>query len=631
MTFVEDWERSRGIQIQKKAEPKKPGGLGGFLSSLLPTGGGVGGALAGAAGGAALGSAVPIVGTAIGGLLGAIAGGAGGSAVGKFGQNALEGKQDLGEGVGEEALIGGLTSTPITGGLKLLKGAAKAPFVEGAFKKGVQEAGASAIPNRAVGLREKAALEIGGDNTAKTGVLSRLQKSAQAADAKASGIGTGKAINGKTITPKRSDELYTFGRERGVASGTPQQQAESAQRLFDDSSRALDESLTRIDRPITGSEITQLRRGVRDRVKNDAAVTSTTKTQDAFDKKIMNARSVKELEDIRKEADTIAYNARGANKTSAAAQARHVRETIDEFVTGLDDGYKMAKSDFINSKDLLELMSKNAGAKQQSVSVLGTTIPVPPVVPGAISKGTGLLARSNKDAAAKAAEEVMLPKGQGVLGAVTRESLLGTRPSMGAEAMPDEAAALDEAALAGADLGLGAEAEVDETAQIQERIKTAALQALAAGDTKGLENIVKVAGLLESFAGPAAKRKTEAQVAREEAYGISQDALKALDEGGVATGPVLGALEDFKGIFNAGDQKSIDFNRKVGALRSAIVKARGGSAVTDTELRLIDEFVPKKGDSDQVLRSKLQYIADTFGKASADFEPNTLDEITAQQ
>jgi hypothetical protein len=137
-------ELARQLEEQKKKQAPK----GNLLTSLIPTGGGIGGALAGGAAGAAAGSVVPVVGTAIGGLLGAILGGAGGSALGKVGENAIEGQADLGQGVGEEALWGGVTSLPLGAGLKLARAGVKAGTGIGAKTAGqlVQEAGAATVP-----------------------------------------------------------------------------------------------------------------------------------------------------------------------------------------------------------------------------------------------------------------------------------------------------------------------------------------------------------------------------------------------------------------------------------------------------------------------------------------------------
>lgn len=129
----------------KNAQSSQP--KGNFLTGLIPTGGGIGGALAGGAAGAAIGSAVPVVGTAVGGLLGAILGGAGGSALGKVGQNAVEGEADLGKGVAQEALLGGVTSTPIGAGLKIARAGAKVATGLGKKSAGdlIQEAGIQTV------------------------------------------------------------------------------------------------------------------------------------------------------------------------------------------------------------------------------------------------------------------------------------------------------------------------------------------------------------------------------------------------------------------------------------------------------------------------------------------------------
>lgn len=186
--LYEQWLQSESGQQQAKldrvnelvAARKKSGqseSKGNFLTSLIPTGGGVGGALAGGAAGAAIGSAVPVVGTAIGGLLGAILGGAGGSALGKFGENAVEGQQNLGQGVAQEALLGGLTSTPLGAVGKIARaGGALAKGSTAAAGQLVKEAGASAIPRAATDLQAKAAAEAGASGAASTAAPSLIQR-----------------------------------------------------------------------------------------------------------------------------------------------------------------------------------------------------------------------------------------------------------------------------------------------------------------------------------------------------------------------------------------------------------------------------------------------------------------------
>lgn len=146
----EKLQKIKELSDKKKKEPEQPAQKGNFLTSLIPSLGGTGGALGGAAAGAGIGTALlPGIGTAAGGLLGAILGGAGGSALGKVGENAIEGETNLGKGVAGEALMGGVTSLPLTAGLKLAGVGGK--LLTGAGKgigQGIVDAGAKVAPGQ---------------------------------------------------------------------------------------------------------------------------------------------------------------------------------------------------------------------------------------------------------------------------------------------------------------------------------------------------------------------------------------------------------------------------------------------------------------------------------------------------
>lgn len=100
-------------------------------------------------------------------------------------------------------------------------------------------------------------------------------------------------------------------------------------------------------------------------------------------------------------------------------------------------------------------------------------------------------------------------------------------------------------------------------------------------------------------------KKTEAQIAREEAIELAQSALTDLSAGGITTGLLQGPAEELKAIFNAADQPTLDFNRKISMLKATIAKARAGTSFTPGEENLLNQYVPKIGDSDQLLNSKL--------------------------
>jgi hypothetical protein len=638
MALIQDLQRELGetpasqVRRKKEEKKKKPSGISGLIASLLPTGGGIGGAIAGGAAGAAAGSVVPVIGTGIGGLLGAIAGGAGGSAAGKFGQNAINQEEDLGKGVAQEAILGGLTSTPITAGGKLIKGAVQQGIGrQGALKQAAKEAGGLSIPRSAKGLREKAALDISQDITAKapkTGILSRMQNKAARTDANVSGLGVGKSLKGETITPKRSTELYDFARSKGVSSGSPTQQAEAAQRLFDDTTTSLSTSLNAINRKLEPLESKVITDSLTKSISKAKGVGKELNTDTKkFISQIKSAKDIKTLEKLRQEADDLAFTARGAGKTQAAKQAQEVRKSIDGFVTKLSGDYKAVKSDYQNAKDLLKLSSQNVASGKGGLDIFGNKVGTN-VIPGAISKGSGLLARASKDAASKAADDVQaglslagqdMSRGQGLLGTVARQSLLGSRPELAQEEVISDETGLDELALddqLAADQ-FGQDTQMDEMAQIQENLKSAALEALANGDTKGLDNIMAVADLYSKFnpksSSPAlttsqATRAAAAQNALNDVPMI-EDAIKSGKLG--AAKAIPGASTQLgRRILGTEDLDAALFN-----MADNILRARSGAAAPEAEVkRFVDTFLPGALDSEEAKKHKLdRAIREMYG------------------
>lgn len=122
---------------QSQLPKKKPQKGKDFWTDQISTGGGIGGALAGGATGAAIGSVVPGVGTAIGGLAGAILGGALGSGGGELAENYITGEKDKFKNVGQEALLGGVTSLPFGAGLKVARAGVK--LATGVGKTGARD------------------------------------------------------------------------------------------------------------------------------------------------------------------------------------------------------------------------------------------------------------------------------------------------------------------------------------------------------------------------------------------------------------------------------------------------------------------------------------------------------------
>jgi hypothetical protein len=331
----------------KNIPKQKTKGRGGFLTSLIQEGGAAGGAVAGGAAGAAAGSVVPVLGTAIGGILGAgiggLVGGLGGSAVEqKVRDDEVDWKKAAGEG-----LLSGATGAIAPGGAGAL--------LKAGVKKGTQEAA---------------------EQTATKGsLLSKFKQGAKDTSSKGYGVEVGQGVGrGQVRTPDQAAQVTDFitnGAQKygGIRAGKPIDQARDAQNVHNNVVKQLDATLTKIDRPLDPTESNTIVNNIVGKIKENAAITKGTATADKLSSKVQNAKSIKELEAIRREADDLAYTSNGAGKTSAAAQARSVRDSIDEFITPLSPEYKAIKGDYRLSKDALDSTSK--------ASKGATGIPVP--------------------------------------------------------------------------------------------------------------------------------------------------------------------------------------------------------------------------------------------------------------
>lgn len=352
------------LAVDRQNVVAKPKDNGNWFTNSLSTVGGILGGIGGSFFG-------PGIGTAAGGAVGAGAG--------KWLENLFEGNKDLGDGVLGEAAFGTLGG--IGKGVKAISGAA------GALKGGGSLRDAGSILRSGVPRATEAA------STKGSSMLGRFATRAQEFDAKTSGMGVGQKLNGQVITPKKSQELYEFARSRGVNPGSPIGQARQAEQILQNTTKSLDDSLNTINRSVTNNELADLTATATRKVRENAAVTGSTKTLGKFSEKIAKAKDIKALEAIRREADDLAYSATGAKKTSAAAQAKAVRETIDDFLSAISPDYKVIKGDYRNAKDILELTTKNAGSGKGGLDILGNKVGSS-FIPAAGSKGSAILAKA---------------------------------------------------------------------------------------------------------------------------------------------------------------------------------------------------------------------------------------------
>jgi len=629
---IAGFERSFGQQRTNAPVAKK----GNFLTSLIPTAGGTAGALGGAAAGAALGSVVPVVGTAVGGLLGALLGGAGGSAIGKVGENVVEGESDLGKGVAGEALLGGLTSTPLTAGFKLAKAGAKVATGIGktSAKQLTQEAGQLAIPKRANTLQALAGQEIadtaaGTTTRASGGLANTLRGAATNADTRTSGFGVGQKLKGNTITPERSAELYDFARTNGIKPGTPISQAKSAQDLLNKTTADLDSTLESINRTVSKDEINAINAAAAAKVAEDATITGTTRTLDKLAGKVTNAKDIKALEAIRREADNIAFNQNGAGKTSAAAQARSIRESIDDAITALSPEYKATKGAYVNAKDILELSSKNANSTKGGLNILGNSIGSQ-VIPGGISKAASAIGGAGNTLVSAGANTT----GQGIFGAATRESLLGQRPGLTGDVPIDETLVQDPLAaeqvqrpstLTGEAMNSNTLTQPAASNPFGISLSDVAAQmtnALSTGDTKGYATLADLYDRINEYesAQNTVAKPLSAEASKTVANATSGlESLNALEgminQGGVPKGTIVPGRSLVGGL-GANVLGTSTYDTTARNIQDVITRLRSGAAITDQEAAFYNSQLPQAFDDPEAIAAKLGVFRDLFSRVA---------------
>lgn len=275
-----------------------------------------------------------------------------------------------------------------------------------------------------------------------------LATSGKALDAEASGIGIGQTLKGgRMVTPEYEAELQDFMRngskeyvEGGVRAGKPRSQATSAQEVFNGVKKKLNSTLDDINREVGEGDRLKIGSDVTSRVQDDAGITGTTKTWEKFETKVNKAKDLKELEAIRKEADDIAYSSDKAGKTSAARQARHVRDAIDDYITPESTDYKTVKSHYQLAKDALELTSKGTknaeGGRVPGVGIKGGK----QVLAGAKSKTGNFIERMTSRVPSTESLPDAVVQGGNFLNRMTRQ---GITSQAGAGVVPEPDQPLD--------------------------------------------------------------------------------------------------------------------------------------------------------------------------------------------
>jgi len=346
----------QSMQQQNTQQPQAP--KKNFFQDNISTAGGIGGALAGAAGGAAIGSVVPGLGTIIGGLIGSVVGGAGGSGAGQLAENAITGEQDLGKGVLQETLLGGLFSAPPIRGAKAAFGAGKA-LAGGAGGQVAKQAAETALT--------------------QPGMLAGLGQSLRGG---ARGVEVGVKSSGARLTPQKAKEINSFLENTVKVKGsTAAKQSEGLERFIADRNAQLTSAIEKSNRTLTGAEKRTLADNLQKNFNNTILSPNPRQSQILNDTvvRVRQSPDVKTLDDFRKIVDgQINFNRTASSVEPGAEQVwRLIRGDLTDAVAGRVGSAKSIKTDLSRAFDAQDLLlSKATGGFGQFPTTLGT-IPLP--------------------------------------------------------------------------------------------------------------------------------------------------------------------------------------------------------------------------------------------------------------
>lgn len=653
----------------------KSGGISDWYSTIGGTLGALGG---GAAAGAAAGSIVPGAGTAVGagiGLLGAILGGALGSGAGKVAENAQEGEKDVWKDVGNEALLGGVTSVgPVRGVNAVLKGG-KA-LATGAGTKGTLEALGKATTETPIrdalgGITRKAS-----DNLVSKGL--RLTPSQQFNYQERYGESAPETLRRLNLIGADSNAINTArqgldGQFSGIISLAPNVSKSNLMKNVTgaandlrsagpaDLKHAADNLVAEAEAvfakygdDIPASEVNKLRRSY------DSLVNYTAKQTDP-NRYSVNKRMADTLRTtLQSTADDAGLNAGGQTLKEVGMDISRLRKLRDLSAKQEQLGsgsQRLGLSDLLAGGVGGAVGGLATGGAGSMAGALGTMAAVRALNSRTANrKGAKVLDRVTGRAGGGNAVAEAENIGLNPLGIAGRFGALGTLENAmnGSSAQQQPAPELDELGLAPDDyetlnqalvaegispnvVGAGASGAASESSNpFGVSIKEVGAQmknALAQGDTKTYQALADLYDRIYEYESTESKdrasQKPLSQFQQEradliKALGMTQSAV---DGGSIEYGPIGAAINNVKALFNSADPETLAYKNTVSGLRAAITKARAGTSLTEGEKALLAQYTPSDTDSEQVVRSKLKQLQALYGSTAPTGGGTSLEDL----
>jgi hypothetical protein len=599
-----------GIAVGESEPAKKTSGRGGFLSALISEGGGTAGAIGGAAAGTAI---LPGIGTLIGGGLGGLLGGF----AGKGAENKVRDDQNLlGKGgsasaaLGEGALEGIFAGLPIGKIFKGLKGGAK---------------GAGSLLTKKIGAEgAEQIVKEGAEKKAKSGLLDKVGKFGLRQEGAAKGITAGTRVGGRDLTLSQADDLTKWTSK--FKAGTPTQILEELEPAIKNKTQELATILSKSTAKVGKRQINSIKKEMLEKVGKEVPTLIDNPKVGTLINRFSNAKNVKDIDDARKVADKFINFGRNSAKNPELEQAaRVIRDIADKAITQLAPDSKAAKTFISKGLDAQAAILRAAKPSGFGDNILTTIAGSSPSEGARSIAGRSIQKLAGAGAGRETAEQIAKQAAGGVtpLG-LTGKVIAGSTLANGLQAPEEDASLLTNTGemeqeseldsslgeLGGADTASAGLGGID-TATLNKALQQAALQALSAGDTKGLDRIMKVAALFEKFSemqGGADDGDDGLNATQKKDKNNALSALKDIDLIQEQIRSDSGAVLKSK-LPGGGFTQRLTGSSQIAAAQEnvvdAIARLRSGAAITEDEAKRYMSLLPGSFDTPEAASDKL--------------------------